>query len=85
MKKTIVIVILAFFNTSFVRSQVIEKFSISGKGTLDIFSDRFYAEGFKINAFTKLHMFSIGFYHCKDYEDLLWGDGPKEKDSQLTP
>ena len=82
MKIFILILVFLIFQTFSVQGQTkIDKYSISGKGTLDIFSD-LYSEGVEINAFSKSSIYAIGYYYGEDYEFL--GDEPTEKYSQLN-
>ena len=81
MKKINLILLFIILNVPLIQSQIIDKYSISGKGTMDILSD-FYSEGFEINAFSKSYMYTIGYYYGEDYEFL--GDTPTEKYNQLN-
>ena len=75
------ILLFALLNVSHIQSQIIDKYSISTKGTMDILSN-FYFEGYEINVFSKSYLYSIGYYYGEDYEFL--GDAPTEKYNQLN-
>jgi hypothetical protein len=81
MKKTVLIFVFIITNILTIQSQIIDKYSIAGKGTMDILSD-FYSEGFEINAFSKSYLYTIGYFYGEDYEFL--GDTPTEKYNQLN-
>ena len=81
MKKTYITLLIGFLSILITQSQTIDKYSISGKGTIDFLSD-FYPEGFEINAFSNSYLYSIGYYYGEDYEVL--GDSPTEKYNQLN-
>ncbi len=81
MKKLFSIFVFIITNILTVQSQVIDKYSISEKGTINILSD-FYSEGFEINIFSKSYLYTIGYYYGEDYEFL--GDTPTEKYNQLN-
>jgi hypothetical protein len=74
--------LFALFHSLGMNSQTkIEKYSVSGKLTLDLLSE-FYAEGIELNALSKSYIYSVGYYYGEDYEFL--GDGPKEKYNQIN-
>jgi len=82
MKRLIIIIIYFLLQTATIHcQQLIDKYSISGKGTIDYLSD-FYSEGVDINAFSKSFIYSIGYYYGEDYGVL--GDKPTEKYNQLN-
>lgn len=82
MKKINLIFLFVFVNVSLIYSQLPTKYSISGKGTMDLLSD-FYSEGLEINVFSKSNLlYTIGYYYGEDYEFL--GDTPTEKYHQLN-
>ena len=81
MKKTNLILLFVFLNMSIVQSQIIDKYSISGKGTIDVFSD-FYSEGLEVNAFSRSYLYTIGYYYGEDYGFM--GDTPTEKYNQFN-
>lgn len=81
MKKLILLLAIFLFNISVFQSQIIDKYSISGKGTLDPFSD-FYFEGVDINVFSKSFLYTIGYYYGEDYE--FFGDTSNEHYNQLN-
>lgn len=81
MKKTALIFLFIITNILTIQSQSIDKYSISVKGTMDLLTD-YYSEGIEINAFSKSHLYSIGYYYGEDYEFI--GDTPTEKYNQLN-
>ena len=81
MKKTALIFLFIITNILTIQSQLIEKYSVSVKGTMDILTD-YYSEGIEINAFSKSSLFSVGYYYGEDYEFI--GDTPTEKYNQLN-
>ena len=82
MKKTILILLFIISNVSLIQSQVIDKYSISVKGTGNIFWKSNFFEGIEINAFSQKYLYSIGFYRSTD--ERLFGDTPHEKYNQLN-
>ncbi len=81
MKKTALVFLFIITNILTLQSQLIEKYSVSVKGTMDILTD-YYSEGIDINAFSKSSIFSVGYYYGEDYEFL--GDTPTEKYNQIN-
>jgi len=81
MKKTALVFLFIITNILTLQSQLIEKYSVSVKGTMDILTD-YYSEGIEINAFSKSSLFSVGYYYGEDYEFI--GDTPTEKYNQLN-
>lgn len=81
MKKLALIFLLSITNILIIQSQVLEKYSVSVKGTMDILTD-YYSEGIEINAFSKSTLCSVGYYYGEDYEFI--GDMPTEKYNQLN-
>ena len=82
MKKIILIFLLIVSNVSLIRSQVINKYSISAKGTANVIWKSNFFEGIEINAFSQNFLYSIGFY--KSTDERLFGDTPYEKYNQLN-
>jgi hypothetical protein len=82
MKNKMYFVLLFFlFQITKINSQLkIEHYSISGKISMDIFSD--YYEGIEINAFGNTYLYSIGYYYGEDYG--LFRDNPTENYHQLN-
>jgi len=60
--------------------QKIEHYSISGKISVDIFSN--YYEGIELNAFGNIYLYSIGYYYGEDYG--MFRDKPTENYHQLN-
>ena len=81
-KKIILIFLLLISNVSLIQSQVIDKYSISVKGTADILWKSEFFQGIEINAFSQNFLYSIGFYRSTD--ERLFGDRPYEKYNQLN-
>ncbi|MCG9970520.1 hypothetical protein [Christiangramia crocea] len=78
--------ILSFFlfNIPVIQSQIIDKYSISGKGTMDIFTDSFF-EGIDLNIFSRSYIYTIGYYDGEEYfNDFLFPDSPEEKFYQFN-
>lgn len=80
MKKLLIIAIL--LNVSLIQSQIIEKYSVSKKGIIDVFTD-FYSGGFEINTFSKSYIYSIGYYYREEYV-FIFGDKPSEEYNQVN-
>ena len=74
--------LFVILNVSLIQSQVIDKYSISGKSTTNfLWSDEYFG-GIEINAFSQKYLYSIGFY--KDNDAMLFGDKPYERYNQLN-
>lgn len=82
MKKTTLILLFTVLNVSLVHSQGIDNYSISVKGTTNIFKSNEFFEGIEINAFSQHFLYSMGFYRSND--QTLFGDKPYEKYNQLN-
>lgn len=80
-KKINLLLLFAFLNVVLIHSQIIDKYSVSVKGSMNILAD-FYSEGGEINAYTKSYLYTVGYYYGEDYEFL--GDEPTEKYNQLN-
>lgn len=74
------IVFTMFFCFAAVQCQGIDKYSLSLKGTVDWFANRF-EEGVELNAFSNTYVYTIGYYFGEDYE--LWVS-PSEKYKQFN-
>ncbi len=82
MKNRIYFILLFFlFQITKINSQQkIEHYSISGKISVDIFSN--YYEGIELNAFGNIYLYSIGYYYGEDYG--MFRDKPTENYHQLN-
>ncbi len=66
------------------QSQLINKYSLSGKGTINVDNNSF-SEGFDINIYSKSFIYTAGYYFGEEYDHFeVFGDHPKEKYNQIN-
>ncbi len=66
-----------------VQRQTIDKYSISGKGTMQLFADNIF-EGIEINAMNEKYIYSVGYYFGNDFESALFGPNPRNIYKQVN-
>ena len=81
MKKTALIFVFIITNILTTQSQIVDKYSISGKGTMNIWTNEFF-EGIEVNIYNRNYIYSIGYY--KGNDDILFGDEPSEEYNQVN-